>query len=482
MNNLIKHYQLLVIGGGVIGCSIFNATVKSGYSTLLIDKASDVATGASKANSGLVHAGFDAKPGTLKAKFNAEGNKMYPSICKRLGVPLKKIGALVVGNDMAEVKRLLERGKKNNIDGLSILNREELIKLEPNLADQIICGLYAKNAYIVSPYLYSICLAEEAVINGGDILLNNNIVKVSKHNNGYLVQTESQTFTTSKIVNCAGAGFNDVCKILGTTPIDLKFRRGEYYVLDHSEANLVSHTIFPLPSVTGKGVLITPTIDGNILVGPTSIFSDDRTITTSEGLAEIKAKGSSILKDIPFKKVIRTFAGIRSVSGDDFVIKLSPENQDIVYAGGICSPGLSSAPAIAKYITELIGFKYNPNIKTKKIKPYQLIKDLPLASQRAKISKNNKYGKIVCKCENISEGEIIDCLNRPIKVFSTDAVKRRVRVGMGRCQSGFCLDKTIAIIAEHNNIKLEDILKENRGSNIIIENVRNWEDTQIDQL
>lgn len=464
----------LIIGAGVVGASIFNALVKSGYNCTIIDKACDVATGASKANSGLIHAGFDAPEGSLKAKLNVMGNKMYPSICKRLGLPLKKIGAMVVGNDLSVVNTLYNRGINNGVKNLYVLNREQLLQLEPNLADNITCGLFAKDAYIVSPYLFTICLTEEAIINGGQVLLNTQVLKTTKVNDIYKVTTTFSEYYTKKIVNCAGAGFNTVAKVLNTEPIDLQFRRGEYYVLDSTVGNLVKHTIFPLPSKKGKGILVTPTIDGNILVGPTSEFSDNSTKTTAEGLQEIKEKSASIVKNVNLKKTIRTFAGIRAISGSDFVIRKSTKDANIVYAGGICSPGLSSAPAIAKMVVELLGYTYNPNVKTKQIVPYMLLKDLPTAKQNELIAKDKNYGKIVCKCEGISAGDILFALKRPLPVVSTDGIKRRVRAGMGRCQSGFCLDGVINLIAKQNQIDVGAVLKENMGSNHIIGNVRGY--------
>ena len=468
-------FDCIVVGAGVIGASIFNALIKSGHNCLMLDKACDVATGASKANSGLIHAGFDAAEGTLKAKLNVEGNKMYPAICKRLGLPLKKVGAIVVGDDLQVVNNLYNRGVKNGVKNMQVLNREQLLEQEPNLADGITCGLFAKDAYIVSPYLYTICLTEEAIINGGEVLLNTQIVKVVKKSGIYKVVTTFGEYYTKKIVNCAGAGFNQVAKVLATEPIDLKFRRGEYYVLDSTEANLVKHTIFPLPSKEkGKGVLVTPTIDGNILVGPTSEFGNDSTKTTADGLQEIKAKSASIIKNVNLRKTIRTFAGVRAISGTDFVIRQSKTDSNIVYVGGICSPGLSSAPAIAKMVVKLLGYTYNPNIKTKQIEPYTLLKDLPLSKQNELIAKDKNYGRIVCKCENISAGDILFALKRPLPVVSTDGIKRRVRAGMGRCQGGFCLDGVISLIAKQNNIVLESVLKENAGSNHIIGNIRGY--------
>lgn len=467
---MIKDFDSIVIGGGVVGASIFNQLTLMGYRCLLIDKASDVATGASKANSGLIHAGFDAPEGSLKAKLNIEGNRLYPKICKRLGLPLKKIGALVVGDDCNQVETLYKRGIKNGVKNLQILCREQLLDLEPNLSQNITCGLYAKDSYIISPYLLTICLTEEAIVNGGEVWLNTQVQKLQQQDK-YILHTSSGIACAQNIINCAGAGYNQIAKVLGTELKDLSFRRGEYYVLDSTQKNLVSHTIFPLPTKKGKGILITPTIDGNILVGPTSEPSDDITKTTQAGLSEIKEKQKLLVNNVNLKTTIRIFSGIRVSCGLDFVIEKSAKKPNIINVVGICSPGLSSAPAIAQMVAKLLNCE-DKKIETKRLKPYFLFKDLPKQEQIQLIEKNSNYGKIVCKCENITAGDIIFALKRPLKVVSTDGIKRRVRAGMGRCQGGFCLDGVISLIAQQNKMKPAEVLKENSGSNHIISDIR----------
>lgn len=467
---MIKDFDYIVIGAGVVGASIFNQLALMGHRCLLIDKACDVATGASKANSGLIHAGFDAPEGSLKAKLNVEGNRLYPQICKRLGLPLKKIGALVVGDDYNQVEKLYQRGITNGVKNLHILSREQLLNLEPNLAPNITCGLYAKDSYIISPYLLTICLTEEAIINGGEVWLDTQVQKLQQKDK-YVLQTSSGVACAKNIINCAGAGYNQIAKILGTEQKKLSFRRGEYYVLDSTQKNLVGHTIFPLPTQKGKGILITPTIDGNILVGPTSEPSDDIAKTTQAGLSEIKEKQKLLINNVNLKTTIRIFSGIRVSCGADFVIEKSAKRPNIINVAGICSPGLSSAPAIAQMVAKLLNCE-DKNILAKRLKPYFLFKDLPKQEQIKLIEKNSNYGKIVCKCENITAGDIVFALKRPLKVVSTDGIKRRVRAGMGRCQGGFCLDGVISLIAQQNKIKPEDVLKENSGSNHIISDIR----------
>ena len=476
-----KVIDVAVLGGGVVGSAIFNALVKSGYSTILLEKGGDLAVGASKANSGLVHAGFDAKPGTLKARFNVEGNKMYPEMCKRLGLPLKKCGAYVVGNDKNVVEDLLNRGVKNGVDGLSLLTEKELKQRIPNIQEGITCGLFSENSYIVNPYLLTICLAEEGVVNGGSVLLNyeakriklndTSVKKITNEDVWHITNDDIRVFARH-IINCCGNNYNEVAKLIGAEQYNIEFKRGEYYVLDHSEQNLVSSTIFPLPSQHGKGVLVTPTIDGNVLVGPTSYLSDTSTKTTKEGLNSVKEKSGQLIKDVNLSKAIRVFSGVRAIVGDDFVIEKSKLAKNVINVAGICSPGLSSAPAIAKYVVELLGFKYNPNVKTTKIKPYTNLNILTESQKNKLIKQNPDYGKIVCKCENISKGEIVDAINRPIKCTTTDGIKKRVRPGMGRCQGAFCLDRVISILAEENHIPKEKITKENCGSEIIVSKIK----------
>lgn len=467
-----KIFDVLIIGGGIVGSFVASDLTRSGYNVCLVDKASDVATGASKANSGLIHAGFDALPGSLKAKLNVEGNKMYPEVCKRLGLPLSKRGAVVIGNNIETVQTLYNRGIQNGVEDLSVLNREELLKLLPNIAENITTGLYAKNAYIISPYLCCVCLVEEAIINGAVVKLDFNITSIKKQNNLFTVSSNNEEIVAKQIVNCSGDGINDIAKLIGTKTYPLVFRRGEYYVLDNSEKDVAPLTIFPLPNKNSKGVLVTPTIDGNILVGPTSYESDNSTQTTTMGLTEIKEKSTSLLTNINLKQTIRNFAGVRSIIGDDFVIERDENIDGVVTLAGICSPGLSSAPAISKMAIKLLKLNYNPTKKTKQIEPYFLCKDLPTKQKNALIRKNPKYGKIVCKCENITEGDICFALHRPLKIKSIDGVKRRVRAGMGRCQGGFCMLPVAEIIAKELKIPLDQVIKENAGSNLFIADIR----------
>lgn len=470
-----KIYDVLIFGAGVVGTCLATDLARSGYSVCLVDKASDVSTGASKANSGLVHAGFDAKPGTLKAKLNVEGNKMYPSLCKRLGLKLRKLGAVVIGNNIQTVKELYDRGIANGVKNLFVLSREELLKILPNITENVTCGLLAKDAYVVCPYLLTICMAEEAILNGATVLLEFDAKKIRKNNGIFEISDGKTTVFAKKVINSAGVGVNDVAKLLKTETYPIIFKRGEYFVLEQSEAHIAPVTVFPLPEKGSKGILITQTLDGNILVGPTSYESDDSTKTTREGLNLVAEKSGLLLSNVNLRKSIRQFSGVRTICGDDFVIEQSKIDNDVLTLAGICSPGLSSAPAISKYAIEKIGLIYNPTIKNKQIEPYFLFKDLKNAEKNQLLSKDHTYGELVCKCENITKGDILNALDRPLKIHSVDGIKRRVRAGMGRCQGGFCSIPVAEIIAKTRKIPLEEVLKENKNSNVFTYPIRGGE-------
>ena len=470
-----KIYDVLIFGAGVVGTCLATDLARSGYSVCLVDKASDVSTGASKANSGLVHAGFDAKPGTLKAKLNVEGNKMYPSLCKRLGLKLRKLGAVVIGNNTQTVKELYDRGIANGVKNLFVLSREELLKILPNITENVTCGLLAKDAYVVCPYLLTICMAEEAILNGATVLLEFDAKKIRKNNGIFEISDGKTTVFAKKVINSAGAGVNDVAKLLKTETYPIIFKRGEYFVLEQSEAHIAPVTVFPLPEKGSKGILITQTLDRNILVGPTSYESDDSTKTTREGLNLVAEKSGLLLSNVNLRKSIRQFSGVRTICGDDFVIEQSKIDNDVLTLAGICSPGLSSAPAISKYAIEKMGLIYNPTIKNKQIEPYFLFKDLKNAEKNQLLSKDHTYGELVCKCENITKGDILNALDRPLKIHSVDGIKRRVRAGMGRCQGGFCSIPVAEIIAKTRKIPLEEVLKENKNSNVFTYPIRGGE-------
>jgi len=459
-------YDYAIIGGGVVGSAIFNKLTRLGQKCVLLEKGDDVALGASRANSGIVHSGYDCEENSLKAKLNVLGNKMFPSLCKELSVPFVECGSVVVGNDLEKIEILKKRGQANGVSGLEILNRDRLVKLVPNIADDILYALHAKTAGIVSPWALTIALAEEAVINGGKVMLNFEVNKASFASGIWKIFSNKKNVEAKFVINSSGAGFNEVSKILGAEEKEIFFKSGEYYLLDKIVRNYVNLTVFPLPTEKGKGVLVTPTADGNVLVGPSSIpLNDFSTETTSVGLDYVKNEANKIFKNIPLDKCIRTFAGVRTGCGKDFVVEKSLKAPNVILLAGINSPGLTSAPAIACYVAELLGLhgKEKAMKKRHEIKP---IVDMKESELNELIKKNSLYGKIVCRCETVSEGEIVEAIHSPLKPQSVDAIKRRVRAGMGRCQGGFCMAKVMSILSRENHKKFKDICKENTSSKI----------------
>ena len=448
--------EVAIIGSGIVGSFIFNTLTLNGIKCILIEKGEDVAIGATKANSGIIHAGYDCAENTLKAKFNVEGNKMYEEIASRLGEKIVKCGSLVVGdeNSLEKLQNLLARGIKNGVKNLKILNKQQLQKLEPNLNENICYGLYAKDAKIISPYHFCISLVEEAIINGGELKLNFNTTKIDYINNQFILSNNSETIKANYLINACAEGVNIINNLLGEKEVDIRFTKGEYMLLDHSEGSLVSRPIFPLPTEKGKGVLVCPTVHKNIFLGPTAVdIKDYETSVNYESLSTIKSQVVKNVNNINFKKVIKLYAGVRVKTGDDFYIEFSKQKPNYLVISGICSPGLSAAPAIAKYVLNQLILK---GLKTKKInakkrKPYTNILSLNKKQLNTLVQKDANYGDVVCRCEVITKGEILEVLKGPIKNLTTDGIKCRLRTTMGRCQGSFCYPKLLKIVADFYN-------------------------------
>lgn len=465
-------YDVAVLGAGVIGCAIANKLTRLNQNVVLIEKNSDVACETSKANSGIVHAGFDATTGSKKAILNVRGAKLMPKLCKELSVELNTNGALVIGNDMSVVKELYDRGVANGVEGLEILDRENLLKLVPNITDNITCALYAKTSAIISPYKLTIALAEEAVINGATVVFNYNTNSCTKSGGIYILSNGKEEIKAKKIVLACGGEHNNIAKIIGSTTYDIKFRRGEYFLLDRNSMDL-KYTIFPLPSKDSKGILISPTVHNNIIVGPTSIpCEDNSTVITEAGLNEITEKASKMLNNVNLRKTIREFAGVRTLIGHDFVIEKDSIDDNIINVTGICSPGLTASPAIAEEVAKLLDLDINAEKKMIRRTECPKIANLSEDELNKLIKKDSNFGRIVCRCEMISMAEIIDAVNSPLKPISLDGIKRRTRAGMGRCQGGFCFMKVMEIIAKERNMTIDDVIKENAGSRIIVGNIK----------
>lgn len=467
-------YDITVIGGGVVGTAIFNKLVRLGKKVCLIEKQNDVGFGSSKANSALIHAGFDCKPNTLKAKLNLRGNAMWKDLATRLGVPFVQRGHLVVGEDRQKLVELLERGKQNGVPKLKIIEAEALCKMEPNLKQKNACALFAGTGGEVSSYDLPIALAEEAIINGGTVLLEFDTKKIIKKAGKFeIVAQDGRKVESTYVVNSCGAGYNDIARLLGAETYDIKFRRGEYYLLDKKVAGYVNHTIFPLPTKDSKGILVTETVHGNLMVGPTSIPSGEEPITSTLGLAEIKTQTEERYNGLPFNQTIRVFSGVRNIVGEDFVIEKSAKVPNVINLAGICSPGLTSAPAIAEMVATLLGLDPQAEVRgLKRRKGYTNLSAMSNAERAEFVQKHPSYGKIVCRCEGVSLGQIAEAVNSPLPARSVDGIKRRVRAGMGRCQGGFCLFGVMETLAKSAKTNFGDQCKDGKNSIICHESIK----------
>ena len=470
-------YDVIIIGAGVSGSASARELSRYKLNVCVLEREEDVCCGTSKANSGIVHAGFDAANGSLMAKLNVRGNQMMEQLSKDLDFPFKKNGSLVVclsEDDMPKLQELYDRGVANGVKKLSILNRSQLKELEPNISDEAYAALYAPTAGIVCPFNLNIALAENACINGVEFKFNTEVQDLKKAGDIWEVHTSQGVFRTKCVVNAAGVYADKFHNMVSEDKIHITPRRGDYCLLDKTAGDHVSHTIFSLPGKFGKGILVSPTVHGNLLIGPTALDIEDKegTNTTREGLDEVIGKAGMNVKDIPMRKVITSFAGLRAhEDAHEFIIRELPGAEGFIDCAGIESPGLTSCPAIGEMVSGIIRDKLNPEenpdfIATRKgvLAPETLSKEERIAL----IKENPAYGNIICRCEMITEGEILDAIHRPLGAKSLDGVKRRTRAGMGRCQSGFCSPRTMEILAKELNMDMFDITKSGGNSNIIV--------------
>lgn len=470
-------YDIAIIGAGVIGTSIFRELTKYNLKVVVLEKEKDVSMGTSKANSAIVHAGYDPKEGTLMAKYNVKGNEMFEDMCRELSVPFKRNGSLIIAfddEDMKTVKELYDNGNKIGVKGLQILNKEEVLEKEPNLSSEIKGALYAPTGGIVGPFEYTIALAENGVANGGEIKLQKEVCNIKKNDEIFkITTTDGEVIECKYVINAAGLYGDKIHNLVCEESFNIIPRSGEYFVMDKSQGTVVNHTIFQCPSKLGKGVLVTPTVHGNLLVGPDAIDIEDREDlgTTGEGLNEIRRTSLKTTDKVNFRESIRNFAGLRAQpSTGDFIVEENDKVKGFIDVVGMKSPGLSSAPAIALGVVEIIknsglDLVENPNFNGKR----EQIHFMQLSSEEKAelIKKDPRYGRIICRCESITEGEIVDAIKRSFDVISLDGVKRRCRPGMGRCQGGFCGPRVQEIIARECNVALEDIVLEKDGSYIL---------------
>lgn len=475
-------YDVLIIGAGVIGGSIFRELTKYNLKVSVLEKENDVSMGTTKANSAIIHAGFDPDPESVVAKYNVRGNEMYEGICKELDVPFKRNGAMVVAfaeENMATLETLYKKGVKMSVKGLRLLSKEETLKKEPNLNDTVVGALYAPTSGIVCPFQYTIALFENAVSNGGELYLESEVVSIEKNDGIFFVKTkDGKEFKARYVVNAAGVYADKVHNMIAKEKFSIRPRTGEYIVFDKSQGRLFNSTIFPCPSKMGKGILVSPTVHGNLFIGPNAVDIDDKEnkSTTQLGLDEIKKAANITTSKINYRESIRNFAGLRAISSTgDFIIEENDDVKGFIDVAGIKSPGLTCAPAIAEDVVKILkeaGLdlerKTNFIFKRKQVR----FMDLSVDERNELIKEKPQYGNIVCRCESITEGEIVDAINRSFGQISIDGVKRRCRPGMGRCQGGFCSPKVLDIIAREKNISKEDVNLDKKDSFVLLEKTK----------
>lgn len=470
-------YDVIIVGAGVSGCASAREISKYKVKACVIEKAEDVCCGTSKANSGIVHAGYDAAEGSLMARLNVLGNQMMGELSKELDFEFKRCGSMVVcrdREDLPKLQALYERGIANGVQELKILNREEALELEDNLSDDMVAVLYAPTGGIVCPFGLNYALAENAAMNGVEFKFDTMVTAIKKLENGWELETNQGTYQTRCVVNAAGVYADQFHNMVSDKKIHITPRRGDYCLLDKTAGNHVSRTIFALPGKYGKGILVTPTVHGNLLLGPTAIDIEEKegTNTTRDGLEQVLTKAGENVKNIPTRSVITSFAGLRAhEDGHEFIIEEVEGADGFVDCAGIESPGLTSAPAVgvmvSEIVKEILNLQENPEfIPTRKgiLDPDTLTKE----ERDQLIHENPTYGNIICRCEMITEGEIIDAITRPLGAKSLDGVKRRTRAGMGRCQSGFCAPRVMEIIARERRISQMEVTKSGGNSLIAV--------------
>ena len=467
-------YDVIIIGAGVVGCSVARYLSRYNARVVVLEKEEDVCSGTSKANSGLVHAGFDAVPGSVKARMNVRGCRMIRELSETLGFNYQNNGAMVLCFDEADLPKLQElydRGVTNGVEGLRILTGEEARQKEPAVSPDAVAALWAPSAGIVCPFSLTVAMAENAAENGVEFRFLEHVRDIAVCGGSFTVRTDIGRYETRCVVNAAGVYADELHNMVSEDKIHIIPRRGEYVLMDKEVGDLVSATIFQLPGKLGKGVLVTPTAHGNLLVGPNAQDLDDKedTETTQAGMDDIRKRALASVPGVPYQKTITSFSGLRAhEEKGDFVIGEACDG--FFDAAGIESPGLTSAPAIGEdlsdQIAEKYGFEKKENFKATR-RGFIEVAKLSKEERIKLIQEHPEYGRIVCRCENISEGEIIDAIRRVPGARSMDGIKRRVRQGMGRCQAGFCTPKAMEILARELRIPMTSVAKNMPGSELL---------------
>ena len=461
-------HDAVIIGGGAVGCAVARYLSRYRLDICLVERGEDVCVGTSKANSAICHAGFDAPLGSAKARFNVEGSRMMEGLSRELDFPYRRCGSLVLCFDEAELphlRELLDRGVQNGVEGLELLDKAALRALEPAVSDKAVAALWAPTGAILCPFGMTVALAENAAANGCVFRFNTEVSRIERRGGFFRLHTGGDFIDARVVISAAGVHGDALHNQLCEEKVTIVPRRGEYCLLDRTCGQLVRHTIFQLPSAMGKGVLVTPTVHGNLLVGPTAVDQPDkdRTATTAEGLRSVAETAAKSVENLPMRDVITSFAGLRAhLSGpeDDFIVGESADG--FFEAVGIESPGLSSAPAIGRYLAELAAEKLHAAEKEDFIAQRRDIphpREMDFAARQALIARDPAYGQVICRCEGVTEGEIRDAIRRTPGARSLDGVKRRVRAGMGRCQGGFCGPKVMELLSRELHVPITELTK-----------------------
>ncbi len=469
-------YDVIVLGCGVVGAATAYQLSRYPLKVAVLEAQNDVAGGTTKANSAIIHAGYDPEPGTLMAKLNVEGNRMAADICRKLHVPFAQVGSLVLAfddGDLATLHTLYDRGIKNGVPGLELWDAQQVHQKEPHLSDAVVGALYAPTAGIVDPWQYALAMAEVAVTNGVELHRCAPATAITPVEGGYAVTTPKGVFEGRYLFNATGVFADQVHGLLEEPDYRITPNRGEYYLMDKSQHEQVSHVVFQCPNENGKGVLVAPTIHGNLIVGPNAQPVEDRRNlgNTAEGLDFVRAHATRSVPGLNFRENIRNFAGLRANSTrSDFILEESANHPGFFDLAGIKSPGLASAAAIGKWACERM-LEQEPGLEAKEDfveeRPHVVFHTLSPQEKNALIAQDPRYGRVICRCETVTEGEIVAALHAPIPPYTINGVKRRCNAGMGRCQGGFCGPRVQDIIARELGIDPCEVLMDQEGTYVL---------------
>ncbi len=470
-------YDAVIIGAGITGTMLAKDLSRYQLKTAVLDRENDIADEATMANSAIVHTGYDPADGTLKAELNVRGARMYEQLCRDLGCKYQVNGAFIAATspeEEAHLEILADRAKRRNIP-YEWLSGDEARKEEPNLNDSVTKVLSFPTTANIYPWEVAIACAQVAVKNGTELHLNSEVTSIDKTDHGYVVHTPDHDYQTKVVINAAGVSADQICAMVSRPSFKMTPKKGEYFVIDN-DVHYVKHTVFQVPSSKGKGVLAVPTVYGNTLIGPNSTYVENTVDTgsTFQGLDYVREHILRVMRTAPFNKSIRNFAGLRpSSSSSDFIIEEPEDAKNFINVASIESPGLASAPAISAYVIEhfvshMLDLKENPDAIMTRKRPL-VMAELTPEERAEKIHENPMYGRIICRCEQISEGEIVDCIHAVCGATTVKGVKKRVRPGMGRCQGGFCEPRVVEILARELNISPLEVVLDQKDSKILEE-------------